>query len=553
MHYNEFVHHLFLHKDLDEYLIKYKKFIVTNFQRLIREKILVSFNNIDYVFNYYDDFYYKFFIAKIINEENIKVEYLLKIEYNKVCDYSKDKYLYDAILSLNEDINKLKLIDLVLDKKLKSKIYMSLKDKELIKKNIKNLTHEDALSFLLSLSDKEKIEYINKGYYVPILICSLSIENFYKEFGLISDTNKLECIDKIEIPSVKFEVLKEYQNLFSKETLNAYMSKIYADTVDPALREKIQTFLNNSAFNRVIYSNTLFSKQKELNELNPLIYNLNLAKNYSIGLELETYHENYQMFLNLERFLVNWIFKEETTVTNGVEINSNILYYNKKSLRELLYLCNFLNEYDFKINDECSNHIHIGFDAFNSVREVKTLLELFANNENIFYMMANEKETPLRKYYASYARPISVYLENAIYLHKLSDTKDLFDFMYELNCCQEDRLVAINFSNVFSFRKNTVEFRMSNGQTKYEEILLNIVLYLKLVDTAIKYKKIDPKLFNYITDINVPEEERKSLILRLLFKDNQTLIDKFNERYETNNEINSKLQRTIHYNRQVRF
>lgn len=553
MHYNEFVHHLFLHKDLDEYLIKYKKFIVTNFQRLIREKIIVSFNNIDYVFNYYYDFYYKFFIAKIINEENIKVEYLLKIEYNKVCDYSKDKYLYDAILSLNEDINKLKIIDLVLDKKLKSKIYMSLKDKELIKKNIKNLTHEDALSFLLSLSDKEKIEYINKGYYVPILICSLSIENFYKEFGLISDTNKLECIDKIEIPSVKFEVLKEYQNLFSKETLNAYMSKIYADTVDPALREKIQTFLNNGAFNRVIYSNTLFSKQKELNELNPLIYNLNLAKNYSIGLELETYHENYQMFLNLERFLVNWIFKEETTVTNGVEINSNILYYNKKSLRELLYLCNFLNEYDFKINDECSNHIHIGFDAFNSVKEVKTLLELFANNENIFYMMANEKETPLRKYYASYASPISVYLENAIYLHKLSDTKDLFDFMYELNCCQEDRLVAINFSNVFSFRKNTVEFRISNGQTKYEEILLNMVLYLKLVDTAIKYKKIDSKLFNYITDINVPEEERKSLLLRLLFKDNQTLIDKFNERYETNNEINSKLQRTIHYNRQVRF
>ena len=553
MHYNEFVHHLFLHKDLDEYLIKYKKFIVTNIQRLIREKILVSFNNIDYVFNYCDDFYYKFFIAKIINEENIKVEYLLKIEYNKVCDYSKDKYLYDAILSLNEDINKLKLIDLVLDKKLKSKIYMSLKDKELIKKNIKNLTHKDGLSFLLSLSDKEKIEYINKGYYVPILICSLSIENFYKEFGLISDTNKLECIDKIEIPSVKFEVLKEYQNLFSKETLNAYMSKIYADTVDPALREKIQTFLNNGAFNRVIYSNTLFSKQKELNELNPLIYNLNLAKNYSIGLELETYHENYQIFLNLERFLVNWVFKEETTVTNGVEINSNILYYNKKSLRELLYLCNFLNEYDFKINDECSNHIHIGFDAFNSVKEVKTLLELFANNENIFYMMANEKETPLRKYYASYARPISVYLENAIYLHKLSDTKDLFDFMYELNCCQEDRLVAINFSNVFSFRKNTVEFRMSNGQTKYEEILLNMVLYLKLVDTAVKYKKIDPKLFDYITDINVPEEERKSLLLRLLFKDNQTLIDKFDERYETNNEINSKLQRTIHYNRQVRF
>ena len=60
--------------------------------------------------------------------------------------------------------------------------------------------------------------------------------------------------------------------------------------------------------------------------------------------------------------------------------------------------------------------------------------------------------------------------------------------------------VAINFSNVFKIRKNTVEFRMSNGQTKYEEILLNMVLYLKLVDTAVKYKKIDPKLFDYITE-----------------------------------------------------
>ena len=36
--------------------------------------------------------------------------------------------------------------------------------------------------------------------------------------------------------------------------------------------------------------------------------------------------------------------------------------------------------------------------------------------------------------------------------------------------------------------------------------------------------------------------------LKSIFK-----ITKFDERYETNNEINSKLQRTIHYNRQVRF
>lgn len=555
MTYNEFVHQLFSKKNIDSFLTNTtsKEFIVSNFQRLIRENISINLENIDYVFNYYNDLYYKFFIAKILNEEKTKVEYFLKIDFDKFYDVSKNKYLYDVIIKFDGDESKLKLAPLITDKDLKSKIYLSLKNKELIKKNIHSLTHEDGLSFLLSLSDEEKIEYINKGYYVAILICSLSIENFYKEFGLISDANKIECIDKIEIPSVKFEILREYKNLFTQEVLFNYMSKIYIDTFDPNLRKKIQEFLNNEAFNTIIYSNTTLNKKKDLNGLNPLIYDINLSKNYSIGVELETSHKYYQMFLNLGYMLFDWVLKEETTVTNGVEINSNIMHYNKKSLRELLYVCNFLNENDFKVNDECSNHIHIGFDIFKNVADVKALLELFANNENIFYMMANEKESLLRQYYASYARPISIYLENAIGMHKFSNTNNLYKFMTELINFQEDKMVAINFFNAFSLRKNTIEFRISNGQIKYEENLLNMILYLKLVDTAINNKKIDKKLYEYVTSINVPEEERKTLLLNLLFPENKVLIDKFNERYETNNEINSKLHRVIHYNRQVRF
>ena len=555
MTYNEFVYHLLSRKDLDSFLTKAasKEFIVINFQRLIRENISINLENIDFVFNYYNDLYYKFFIAKILNEEKTKVKYFLKIDFNKFYDVNKNKYLYDVIIKFDSDESKLKLAPLITDKDLKSKIYLSLKNKELIKENIHSLTHEDGLSFLLSLSDEEKIEYINKGYYVAILIFSLSIENFYKEFGLISDANKIECIDKIDIPSVKFEILKEYKNLFTQEILFNYMSKIYIDTPDLNLRKKIQEFLNNEAFDTIIYSNTTLNKKKDLNGLNPLTYDINLSKNYSIGVELETSHKYYQMFLNLGYMLFDWVLKEETTVTNGVEINSNIMHYNKKSLRELLYVCNFLNENNFKVNDECSNHIHIGFDVFRSVKEIKTLLELFANNENIFYMMANEKESLLRQYYASYARPISIYLENAIEMHKFSNTKELYDFITELIIFQEDKMVAINFFNAFSLRKNTIEFRISNGQIKYEEILLNMILYLKLVDTAINNRKIDKKLYEHVTSINVPEEERKTLLLNLLFHENRVLIDKFNERYETNYEINSKLHRVIYYNRHVRF
>ncbi len=553
MNYNLFIYHLFSNENIDSFLTKDSslEFIILNFKKLIKETINVDFKNIDFVFNYYDNFYYKFFIVKIMKNETSKVDYLFKIDMSKIYKNNKDNYLYDLILKFQSDDNKLKVIDLIENINLKSKIYLSLNDKNLIKENLNKLTCDDALSFLLSLSDEEKKEYIRKGYYVAILICSLSIENFYKEFGLISDANKLECIDKIEIPQVKYEILIKYKDLLTEDVFLNYMSKIYMDTFDPNLRAKIMTSINNKAFNEIIYSGTLLNKKKDLED--PLLYSLKLAKNYSIGVELETYHQYYQMFLNLERILNDWPLKEETTVTNGVEINSNIMHYDKKSLRKLLYVCNFLNENDFKVNDECSNHIHIGFSAFKSAKEIKTLLELFANNENIFYMMANEKESPLRKYYASYARPISVSLENAIYLNMLSDTNFLFDFMLELQSFQKDRMVAINFSNAYSTRKNTIEFRMSNGQTKYEEVLLNIILYLKLVDISINYRKIDKSLYEFITNIKTSEEERKNLLLHLLFKENPLLIEKFDERYTSNNEINSKLQRTIHYNRQVKF
>ena len=124
MTYNEFVYHLLSRKDLDSFLTKAasKEFIVINFLRLIRENISINLENIDFVFNYYNDLYYKFFIAKILNEEKTKVEYFLKIDFTKLYDVNKNKYLYDVIIKFDSDESKLKLAPLITDKDLKSKI-----------------------------------------------------------------------------------------------------------------------------------------------------------------------------------------------------------------------------------------------------------------------------------------------------------------------------------------------------------------------------------------------------------------------------------------------
>ena len=44
----------------------------------------------------------------------------------------------------------------------------------------------------------------------------------------------------------------------------------------------------------------------------------------------------------------------------------------------------------------------------------------------------------------------------------------------------------------------------------------------------------------------VAEEERKMLLINLLFKDNSLLMEKFNERYDANSEINKSLKRLHH-------
>lgn len=113
------------------------------------------------------------------------------------------------------------------------------------------------------------------------------------------------------------------------------MSKIYMDTLDRKLKEDIIQLINNVSFERIIYSN-IKNKKQVLKGIDPFMYDIKLSRNYSIGLELETSHKDYLMYLNLKNMLSDWTLKEETTVNNGVEINSSIMHYKKKSLSELV-------------------------------------------------------------------------------------------------------------------------------------------------------------------------------------------------------------------------
>ena len=83
----------------------------------------------------------------------------------------------------NNSNNKLLFLDKLTNPQYISEIIVSTKDKNYIQKNFDILTNNYKLSFLKSLTDKEKIYYIENGFFNLELIASLnSIDLLFRYF-----------------------------------------------------------------------------------------------------------------------------------------------------------------------------------------------------------------------------------------------------------------------------------------------------------------------------------------------------------------------------------
>ncbi|MDD5864899.1 MAG: amidoligase family protein [bacterium] len=302
------------------------------------------------------------------------------------------------------------------------------------------------------------------------------------------------------------------------------------------------------------YSNNLDNKKKLLEQINALKYNINLFNDYTFGIEFEfeLINQDKLKYLNYPNILNNWVVKDEQCNEEVLEISSPILNYDMQSLKEVKLICDIItNKMLGYTSDECGCHIHIGFDVFKKAMELKNLYTIYCNNENIFYLMSNKCNSEMRRNVKYYANPMSVKIENYINNGYFDNENDLFNFVQKMKIIQKDRFNSINIFNAFSIIKNTIEFRCPNGELDYNEILLNIILYLKLIDAS--KKGISSDEINFFISDEVNEESKKDVLLNLLFEDNSQLIELFNDRYETNYEANQKVNRLIRYKSKVLF
>ena len=185
------------------------------------------------------------------------------------------------------------------------------------------------------------------------------------------------------------------------------------------------------------------------------------------------------------------------------------------------------------------------------------LIELWANNEELLYLISNPKGQIPREEVISYASPLSKRVLRAIKDGKFDEfdkfTKE--QFITEIQEAQEDletkqaKRTSLNLLNVNSFNINTLEFRGSNGTINANEWIENAVLYIEIVAFSQKLSDIQCKLnedltdaeikiikqFDLLTSKEVSEEERLDILLELCIPKNMR--DIYKERYFVNKKI----------------
>ena len=551
---NNFLVNLKCNKNLYDYLNKNEVIsLIESFNNLILDRnyeINLSIEKVNSLING-KSLNYILVIVNGLNEEE-KVYFIGKII--KDFPFIKESKLFCLINKLSDD-NLIKIGLLLHDKKVISDVFSLIKDKNKKIKYLSKLNENDTLLFLLTLSDEEKLVFIEKGFFVSSLVSSLSEKYIYKEFDKLNDMQKQNVIYNVKNESIKYNLLEKSKGLINPYTEKTLISLIYVSTTDLSLKERISNKYFDFKDNEYDITNTAGGKKQILESINILMYKISLLKNYTFGLELETSNENAAYYLDRKYIFNNWFFQDEASVDFGLEITSPVLNYSENALKEIKYICQMTEKIGSKITPTCAGHIHIGFNAFRNENELKMLYMLFCNNENIFYLISNHKNSLIRPKCFNVARPLSLDLNEAISSGKFKNVADLFDFVRIMNSVQGDRFASINLQNAFTRNKNTIEFRAPNCEINYDELVLNIILYLKLVDASIRYsniKKIKGE-FDFLVSGIPNDKEKCDVLLNLLFNKDTFLISKFQERFEENYLINKKVGRIIKKRETIKF
>ena len=242
---------------------------------------------------------------------------------------------------------------------------------------------------------------------------------------------------------------------------------------------------------------------------------------------------------------------EEVLVSNGgAELVSPILSDNEKSWKNISDICEHIKKYPGNngnkviANEKCGLHVHFDSECLTQNPIVfRNFMRLYSESEELLYKMCNDKNDPIRKnainknfkglglvssiwrngIAAPSGKKILKQIENntlKVSYKKFGKLRTLAS-KYKLD---ERRYHGLNVTNIGNAKKNTIEFRMSNGTLNPEVIKQNIFLYASLINTAIQITENEDKFkenLNLFYKTDVTEEQKVHNFLNLIMDDHQ--------------------------------
>lgn len=504
---------------------------------LIQDKSLIS-----YAFEYLTDdekkeyYPYTFFSIIKIYLEDLSFDEMLKVLIRKI-DLIDDYRLYNICIELvnNQNLEKfLDIFSLQLNEHYITKIIKKIENEELKIKFIDKylVKPQYVLDAVLCLSDDYKEQYLNKIDKMinkVKIILSFEDKNRIKKYAnsdayfdyrykLIVATNDREFIIK----------------WLEKSDASEYKIKLINEVESDTLKFELIEMLDDANIKSFMLSNKC-----EVEERLTRLYGTPVDSKITIGVELECSNKEIDKYIEINNIFNDYRIKGDNSVKNGFEIVSPILKYDINDLNILKNVCDLLENNGFYTDQTAGGHIHIGASYLNKIEDYYMLLYLYINTEDILYFISDRENSVKRNSISKYAcKNKQGYMEAidiGIFKRENKDIKNMFD---EIN---NDRYKGLNFKNLNSYWKNTIEFRMPNGEINFEELLLNIKLFARLVEMSHKLSELDN-----ISEIKVmaqklgkceKEKDRLELLLNILF-DNEEERQKYRDRYFANKRLN---------------
>lgn len=447
-----------------------------------------------------------------------------KFEIIKLFRDAIPSYYYDKIIcSIDDEDVKIKMIPYLVDTGYSiysvSNIVCKLKDDLNKEKFLDLLPVWSQIEVLDSFSNKNlirKYAFLDKySNYKSALVVSTGDEDFIKEQYLDSKSSifRKNILSKIDDERFKLELIRmtggEKLSYFYESNFDEYFDKYLVDV--------------------------------DLDEINRTL----VSPDITVGVELELYNKDVVNYKGFSTVLKNYVVAGDPTLKKGIEVISPVIGYNKEDLQRLKSVCKLLKECDFYTGKACGGHVHIGANYLSRKEDYFMLLYLYSNCEDIIYLISDKEGSVKRSDAGIYAKKVKDVIVKAVRDGVISNEQNFNDFVKTLRHLSNSRYKGLNLNNLGSDDKNTIEFRMPNGEMEFKEILANIKLFAMLIQKSHDLNdKCDKEQELEIIGSNVSDKKKLEAFLNVLFDDEEDR-KVYKNRYRANNKLIGSIQRKV--------